>query len=243
MIVGSSGKMQKVDAGSILGGNVAALKYFMPLVGLDLGPPREPMKAMNENEARQFKKDVEDLGFFTWDPATIVDGEIDMQHEYFYRLFGFVLLVTSLFGVLTQNSDDPTVKITFLWSRVIATSVYILNRVYSIYNITKDPQWNDRSLYFGTYGDVLWFLGSLYHSLRCQDWGYANEAHLRIDLHLRMDTLLTFFMALMYFVFPGHLHIVIFMDLLYVRPNSDSACRDLYLAGSLVEDGCVPVHG
>lgn len=133
-----------------------------------------------------------------------VDGEIDMQHEYFYRLFGFVLLVTSLFGVLTQNSDDPTVKITFLWSRVIATSVYILNRVYSIYNITKDPQWNDRSLYFGTYGDVLWFLGSLYHSLRCQDWGYANEAHLRIDLHLRMDTLLTFFMALMYFVFPGH---------------------------------------
>lgn len=115
-----------------------------------------------------------------------------MQHEYFYRLFGFVLLVTSLFGVLTQNSDDPTVKITFLWSRVIvsyecahcflahcfwafmswkliaedeitvsnfiyciiifiigfslhqATSVYILNRVYSIYNITKDPQWNDR---------------------------------------------------------------------------------------------------
>lgn len=58
--------------GSILGGNVAALKYFMPLVGLDLGPPREPMKAMNENEARQFKKDVEDLGFFTWDPATIV---------------------------------------------------------------------------------------------------------------------------------------------------------------------------
>lgn len=59
-------------SGSILGGNVAALKYFMPLVGLDLGPPREPMKAMNENEARQFKKDVEDLGFFTWDPATIV---------------------------------------------------------------------------------------------------------------------------------------------------------------------------
>lgn len=55
-----------------MGGNVAALKYFMPLVGLDLGPPREPMKAMNENEARQFKKDVEDLGFFTWDPATIL---------------------------------------------------------------------------------------------------------------------------------------------------------------------------
>lgn len=133
-----------------------------------------------------------------------VDGEINMQHEYFYRLFGFILLVTSLFGVLTQTSSDPTVKITFLWSRVIATSVYILNRVYSLYNITKDPQWNDRSIYFGTYGDILWFLGSLYFSLRSQDWGSTNEAHLRIDLHLRMDTILTFFTGLMYFVFPGH---------------------------------------
>lgn len=54
-----------------------------------------------------------------------VDGEIDMQHEYFYRLFGFILLVSSLFGVLTQNSSDPTVKITFLWSRVIVSYICV----------------------------------------------------------------------------------------------------------------------
>nr|XP_022327538.1 uncharacterized protein LOC111126902 [Crassostrea virginica] len=135
-----------------------------------------------------------------------IDGELDLQHEYFYRFFGFTLLGTTMFGIFTRTSTDPTVKITFLWSRVIATSVYILNRVYSIYNISKDPQWNNRSVYFGTYGDVLWFAGSLFHTLRCQDWGSGNESHLRIDFHLRLDTILTFFIALMYFVFPGHIY-------------------------------------
>ncbi|XP_056009579.1 uncharacterized protein LOC130051585 [Ostrea edulis] len=135
-----------------------------------------------------------------------VNGELDSEHEYFYRLFGFVLLSTSLFAVFTQNSSDPTVKVTFLWSRVISTSVYILNRVYSHYNIMKTPQWNDRSWYFGTYGDTLWFLGSLYHTLRCQDWGSTNESNSRLNLHLRIDTIMTFFMALMYFAFPGHVY-------------------------------------
>ncbi|XP_062602728.1 N-acetylneuraminate lyase-like isoform X1 [Saccostrea cucullata] len=57
--------------GSLLGGNVAALKYFMPLVGIDLGPPREPMRAMTESEAKQFRKEIEDLGFFSWNAAVI----------------------------------------------------------------------------------------------------------------------------------------------------------------------------
>lgn len=135
-----------------------------------------------------------------------IDGELDLKHEYFYRQFGFILLSTSLFGIFTQHSSDPTVKITFLWSRVISTSVYILNRVYSIYSVTKDPHWNDRSWYFGTYGDVLWFLGTLYHTLRCSDWGGANETHSRLDVHLRIDAILTFFMALMCFAFPGHVY-------------------------------------
>ncbi|XP_078322876.1 N-acetylneuraminate lyase B-like [Crassostrea virginica] len=55
--------------GALLGGNVAALKYFMLLVGLDLGPPREPMRAMSESEKRQFMQEIKDLGYFSWHAA------------------------------------------------------------------------------------------------------------------------------------------------------------------------------
>jgi dihydrodipicolinate synthase/N-acetylneuraminate lyase len=55
--------------GALLGGNVAALKSFMPLVGLDLGPPREPMRALTDDEKKQFHKEIEDLGFFSWKAA------------------------------------------------------------------------------------------------------------------------------------------------------------------------------
>ncbi|XP_056009580.1 N-acetylneuraminate lyase B-like [Ostrea edulis] len=55
--------------GALLGGNVAALKSFMPLVGLDLGPPREPMRAMTGDEKKQFEKEVKNLGFFSWSAA------------------------------------------------------------------------------------------------------------------------------------------------------------------------------
>ena len=48
---------------------MAALKYFMLLVGLDLGPPREPMRAMSESEKRQFMQEIKDLGYFTWHAA------------------------------------------------------------------------------------------------------------------------------------------------------------------------------
>lgn len=58
-----------IFAGALLGGNVAALKYFMPLVGLDLGPPREPMRAMTESEKQQFMQEIEDLGYSSWNAA------------------------------------------------------------------------------------------------------------------------------------------------------------------------------
>lgn len=67
-----------------------------------------------------------------------------------------ILFFSSLFLSFYELKDEITVwnyciKFHLLYIIFIigfslhqATSVYILNRVYSIYNITKDPQWNDR---------------------------------------------------------------------------------------------------
>ena len=55
----------------MLGGNVAVLKKFMLLVGLDFGPPREPMRDMTEAEKKQFLKEIEDLGYYKWDAAHV----------------------------------------------------------------------------------------------------------------------------------------------------------------------------
>ncbi|XP_062572006.1 N-acetylneuraminate lyase-like [Saccostrea cucullata] len=58
-----------VKYGHQLGGNVAAVKPFMTLVGLDLGPPRQPMRAMSVDETAEFLNDVDKLGFKDWNPA------------------------------------------------------------------------------------------------------------------------------------------------------------------------------
>ncbi|KAK3088591.1 hypothetical protein FSP39_021002 [Pinctada imbricata] len=55
--------------GKILGGNLAAFKIFMPLVGLDLGPCREPMRTLTESESKEFVKDINNLCFLEWKPA------------------------------------------------------------------------------------------------------------------------------------------------------------------------------
>ncbi|XP_052232211.1 N-acetylneuraminate lyase-like [Dreissena polymorpha] len=53
--------------GPQLGGNVAALKAILALVGMDTGPPRAPMRAPSAEEARAIKADLNAIGFFNWD--------------------------------------------------------------------------------------------------------------------------------------------------------------------------------
>lgn len=52
--------------GAILGGNVAALKHIMSLIGLDMGPPREPMRALTPEEYANYKSEIESIGFMDW---------------------------------------------------------------------------------------------------------------------------------------------------------------------------------
>ena len=42
--------------GHVLGGNVAAVEPMMAFVGLDLGPPRHPMRPMTVDESLEFPK-------------------------------------------------------------------------------------------------------------------------------------------------------------------------------------------
>ncbi|XP_053402198.1 N-acetylneuraminate lyase-like [Mercenaria mercenaria] len=52
--------------GDLLGHNVAALKAIMKLIDVDLGPPRLPMRDPTDGELMQFRKDLQDIGFFDW---------------------------------------------------------------------------------------------------------------------------------------------------------------------------------
>ena len=54
-----------------MGGNVAAVKPMMAFVGVDLGPPRHPMRPMTVDELLEFQKDMHEIGFQSWDPAVI----------------------------------------------------------------------------------------------------------------------------------------------------------------------------
>lgn len=52
--------------GDLLGNNLAALKAFMTMIGLDLGPPRSPMRSPTEKELKEYKQELQELGFFEW---------------------------------------------------------------------------------------------------------------------------------------------------------------------------------
>ena len=41
-------------------------KAFMKVRGLDVGPPRAPNVAMDDNTFAAFTKDLQDVGFFDW---------------------------------------------------------------------------------------------------------------------------------------------------------------------------------
>ena len=58
-------------SGHVLGGNVAAVKPMMAFVGVDLGPPRHPMRPMTVDELLEFQKDMHEIGFQRWDPAVM----------------------------------------------------------------------------------------------------------------------------------------------------------------------------
>ena len=53
-------------AGDLLGNNVASLKAIMPLIGLDLGPSRLPLRAATKDEQENYRKDLDGIGFFSW---------------------------------------------------------------------------------------------------------------------------------------------------------------------------------
>lgn len=53
-------------SGDMLGNNLAALKAFMPLIGLDLGPARSPMRAPTDAELNSLRDELKEIGFFEW---------------------------------------------------------------------------------------------------------------------------------------------------------------------------------
>ncbi|KAK3087251.1 hypothetical protein FSP39_003604 [Pinctada imbricata] len=58
-----------VKYGNLLGGTVASMKPLMSLVGVDVGPPREPMREMTEEETKMFLNEVKELGVINSDSA------------------------------------------------------------------------------------------------------------------------------------------------------------------------------
>ena len=45
---------------------MGAAKTTMPLLGVDVGPPRLPNGALSDAQTRQLRGELEDLGFFDW---------------------------------------------------------------------------------------------------------------------------------------------------------------------------------
>lgn len=52
--------------GDLLGNNVAALKAFMTLINVDLGPARSPMRGPTDQELEEFRTELQEIGFFDW---------------------------------------------------------------------------------------------------------------------------------------------------------------------------------
>lgn len=52
--------------GAKIGGPVAAMKQIMGFLGIDVGPPRSPMRSFTEEEKKDFKAELEAIGFFDW---------------------------------------------------------------------------------------------------------------------------------------------------------------------------------
>ena len=52
--------------GDILGGNVAALKQIMSFTGIEMGPPRSPMRGCTTEEKEQFRAQLQAIDFFEW---------------------------------------------------------------------------------------------------------------------------------------------------------------------------------
>ena len=43
-----------------------AFKAIMKLLGVDCGPNRMPLRALDEKEAVAMKRDLDEIGFFDW---------------------------------------------------------------------------------------------------------------------------------------------------------------------------------
>ncbi|XP_063420230.1 N-acetylneuraminate lyase-like [Mytilus trossulus] len=52
--------------GNLQGGNVAALKQIMSYTGVEMGPPRSPMRECTKEEKEKFKNELKAIGFFEW---------------------------------------------------------------------------------------------------------------------------------------------------------------------------------
>ncbi|KAK3088628.1 hypothetical protein FSP39_021467 [Pinctada imbricata] len=123
-------------------------------------------------------------------------------------MFGVTLLSTCLFAHFTKNSRDAVIKTTILWGRVIGLSIYILTRCHSYFTVTGSStcKWNEKALYFGIYGDCLWFLGNLVYAVKSSFQGErAKILYGRLEGHLVTDFIFTFLFALSFYVFPGHM--------------------------------------
>ncbi|XP_071098406.1 N-acetylneuraminate lyase B-like [Haliotis cracherodii] len=48
------------------GSTVSCLKLMMSFAGLDVGPPRCPMRALGADDVAKYRKELEEIGFFQW---------------------------------------------------------------------------------------------------------------------------------------------------------------------------------
>ncbi|XP_069121780.1 uncharacterized protein [Argopecten irradians] len=132
-----------------------------------------------------------------------VDGVVDGVHAHILRLFGMMILGTSLFGACALITKDSTAKTSILWGRVIGLSIYIMAKVHSFMNLKTGTTWNSTALYFGIYGDCLWLLGNFVYAVSRTDTGGAKTSHGSLNMFLGSDFVQTFLFAFLFYTFPG----------------------------------------
>ncbi|XP_060066080.1 uncharacterized protein LOC132546383 [Ylistrum balloti] len=132
-----------------------------------------------------------------------VDGVVDGVHVHMLRMFGLMVLGTSMFGGCALITKDNTAKTSILWGRVIGLSIYIMARTHSFIYLKTGTTWNQTALNFGIYGDCLWLLGNLIYAVSITDLGGAKTSHGSLNLFLGSDFVQTFLFAFLFFTFPG----------------------------------------
>ncbi|XP_074652200.1 N-acetylneuraminate lyase B-like isoform X3 [Tubulanus polymorphus] len=93
------------------GKTVAETKEFMPLIGLDMGPPRLPLKPLSNDLREQFRKDLENIGFFTWIQERVSSVSSPVRSPSLDQSSGAPVkkrMLSRGTSLLTSDSDEPS---------------------------------------------------------------------------------------------------------------------------------------